>query len=111
MTASGARTSADAARSSAGHEVDVTAQFAAHIESPRAARHFVIGVLREWGFSQVARDEAALVTTELTTNAVLHADSGFSLLLVDRGGVVRIAVVASCCTTGAKTRAGRPRLS
>jgi hypothetical protein len=92
MTASGARTSSGVPGGSAEREADVAAQFPADIESPRKARHFVIGVLREWGFSRDARDEATLVTTELATNAVLHADSGFSVVLVEGDGVVRIAV-------------------
>lgn len=92
MTASGPRISSEMHGSSAERKADVGAQFPADIESPRAACHFVMGVLREWGFSRDARDEAALVTTELATNAVLHADSGFSVLLVEGDGVVRIAV-------------------
>jgi len=92
MTASGSRTGSEVRGSGAEREAEVSAQFPAHIESPRAARHFVIGVLRKWGFSRGARDEAALVTTELATNAVLHADTGFSVLLVEGDGAVRIAV-------------------
>jgi anti-sigma regulatory factor (Ser/Thr protein kinase) len=48
--------------------------------------------MREWGFSQVACEEAALVATELAANAVLHAESSFSVLLHAGGGVMRIAV-------------------
>jgi hypothetical protein len=48
--------------------------------------------MQEWAFGQVAREEAALVATELATNAVLHADSAFSVLLMAGAGVVRIAV-------------------
>jgi hypothetical protein len=69
-----------------------SALFAAAIASPREARHFVCDVLREWGFGRDARDGAALVTTELAANAVLHADSAFSLFLHARSSVVRIAV-------------------
>jgi hypothetical protein len=48
--------------------------------------------MRKWGFSGEARDAAELVATELAANAVLHADSAFSVFLHAGSGVVRIAV-------------------
>jgi hypothetical protein len=94
MTASGAPTSSEVRSNDAELEVNasVSARFPADVESPRAARHFVSDVMREWGFSREARDEAELVTTELAANAVLHADSAFSVLLNAASEVVRIAV-------------------
>jgi len=70
----------------------VSAGFPADVESPRAARRFVSDAMRAWGFSREARDEAELVTTELAANAVVHADSAFSVLLHNGSEVLRIAV-------------------
>jgi anti-sigma regulatory factor (Ser/Thr protein kinase) len=77
---------------SADFETAVCARFPAHINSPREARHFVSDVMREWGCSRWARDEAALVVTELSANAVLHAESEFSVLLRTGAMFVHIAV-------------------
>jgi anti-sigma regulatory factor (Ser/Thr protein kinase) len=49
--------------------------------SPSAARHarrFVVETLLHWGCEDLA-DDAALVVSELATNAVLHARSGFTV--------------------------------
>jgi hypothetical protein len=59
--------------------------------SPRAARRFVLQTLAGWRANGVAGD-AALVVTELATNAVLHARSGFMVSLADRDGAIRISV-------------------
>ncbi len=48
--------------------------------------------MRERGFSREARDEAELVATELAANAVLHAQSPFSVSLQAGSEVVRLAV-------------------
>jgi anti-sigma regulatory factor (Ser/Thr protein kinase) len=86
MSASGAPPSAEVRRD------EVCARFPANIESPRATRHFVTDVMRRWGFGGDALDEAALVASELAANAVLHADSAFSVVLLAGNAVVRIAV-------------------
>lgn len=96
MTASGAPTSSEVRSNDTELELNVnpsvSAQFPADVESPRAARHFVSDVMREWGFNREARDNAELVATELAAIAVLHADSAFSVLLHAGSEVVRIAV-------------------
>ena len=46
-------------------------------ESVPAARHFVVDVLRSWGHGELAPD-AALIVSELATNALRHADSPFA---------------------------------
>jgi anti-sigma regulatory factor (Ser/Thr protein kinase) len=56
-----------------------------------AARRFLNDVLRSWGEEALFVD-AAVVVSELTTNAVLHATSAFRLRLVRLPGVVRISV-------------------
>jgi hypothetical protein len=69
--------------------------FAYHRDSPAAARHFTAGTVREWGAGNAAgdlADDAALVVTELAANAIVHARSGFTVMLSTRGDRLRIAV-------------------
>ena len=47
-------------------------RFAAHPTSSRAARTFVANCARSWGCEHLV-DDAALLVSELVTNAVLHA--------------------------------------
>lgn len=61
-------------------------------DSPRAARWFVTSQLREWGEDPAVVDDAALVVTELATNAVLHARSAFAVEVRATDALVRIAV-------------------
>lgn len=62
------------------------------ISSPRVARRFVTEKLSEWGLDHLA-DDAALLTTELVTNAVVHAHS-WAILRVGRSrSLVHIEVV------------------
>ncbi len=83
--------------SAAGHPVhrvhwaDVTRTFAGRLEDTRAARCFALGMLEPWRDEQLAAD-AALVVTELATNAVLHAGSAFSVSLALSAGAIRISV-------------------
>lgn len=65
--------------------------FARAYEAPRAARHFVIDTLGEWGLGHLC-DDAALVVTELATNAVLHGQSDFRVVLSATPTSVRISV-------------------
>jgi MEDS: MEthanogen/methylotroph, DcmR Sensory domain len=60
-------------------------------EAPAAARHFAVATLRDWGVADIA-DAAALVVTELAANAIVHAESGFTLTLSGRGNQLRISV-------------------
>ena len=64
-------------------------------EAPAAARHFVVATLREWGVADIA-DDAALVVTELAANAIVHARSGFTIILSARGSSLRISVRDAC---------------
>jgi hypothetical protein len=60
--------------------------------SPADARRFVTEGLRAWGLGDLA-DDAAIVATELATNAVVHARSDFTVTISRRpSGRVRIAV-------------------
>ena len=70
---------------------DVSRTFGGSREDPRAARRFVLEMLGPWREQQLAQD-AALVVTELATNAVLHAGSAFSVSLTLSADVIRISV-------------------
>ena len=60
-------------------------------ESVPAARHFVVNVLHAWGLGALDVD-AAIVASELATNAVRHADSPFRATLDRQSDGVRIGV-------------------
>lgn len=60
-------------------------------EAVPTARRFVREVLAAWGAHEVAED-AALVTSELATNAILHGRSPFRASVSRSSGVVRIAI-------------------
>jgi len=60
-------------------------------ESVPAARHFVVDVLRAWGHESLAAD-AALIVSELATNALMHAASPFRAVVDRRRGGLRIGV-------------------
>jgi hypothetical protein len=65
--------------------------FPLELDSVRAARHFVTGLLDQGPDDALACD-AAIVATELAANAVLHARSGFILTVSRLAAAVRIAV-------------------
>ena len=65
--------------------------FPPEVDSVRAARHFVAGLLNTGPDGALAVD-AAIVATELAANAVLHARSGFTLTVSWLAAAVRIAV-------------------
>ena len=71
---------------------DLSAEFSADLAAPRAARRFLVETLTHWGCSQVVIDQAALVVTELATNAVLHAGSAFTVTARLQEGAVHLAV-------------------
>jgi anti-sigma regulatory factor (Ser/Thr protein kinase) len=65
-----------------------------HLPVPAAVtsvRRFVEGTLRAWGLDDLV-DDAALVTSELATNAVTHAVSPFRTTVARVPGGVRLAV-------------------
>jgi hypothetical protein len=61
------------------------------LEAARAARHFVVGVLRPRR-DQALTQDAGIVTAELAANAVLHAGTGFTVTVSQSAGGVRISV-------------------
>ena len=77
-------------------DVIVTAseRFPADLKSARTARRFVAGVLEEWGCDEL-QDGAALLVSELVTNAVVHAHSTVELAVHLRPDRVRVEVIDS----------------
>jgi anti-sigma regulatory factor (Ser/Thr protein kinase) len=71
---------------------ELSGEFPAENGAPRAARHFAVGALRSWGLAGSALDDVQLVLSELTTNAVVHARSPFSVTLRSDGSRLRISV-------------------
>lgn len=59
--------------------------------SVREARLFVIDKLQEWHCEDLV-DSAALVTSELATNAVVHTGQPYSVLIEEQPGGVRVEV-------------------
>jgi anti-sigma regulatory factor (Ser/Thr protein kinase) len=59
--------------------------------APRDARHFVVDTLQQWGEAALAYD-AAMVVTELATNAVVHARTGFTVTVSPIADAIRISV-------------------
>jgi anti-sigma regulatory factor (Ser/Thr protein kinase) len=74
---------------------EVTEWFRATSPAPSEARHLVCAALEAWGLSAVS-DDAALVTTELAANAVVHARSPFEVTAKRGADVVRIEVSDAC---------------
>jgi hypothetical protein len=84
---------ADAVQEVCGLHSDViaTRNFPAELDSVRAARHVTADLLDGECPRELAED-AAIVVTELASNAVLHAGSGFTLTISRSAAGVRIAV-------------------
>ena len=73
-------------------ELEVSAEFAAQADAPRAARQFVAGALRRSGHDESLIDDAQLVVSELATNAIRHAGSAFSVTTRVGESSVRISL-------------------
>lgn len=61
-------------------------------QSPGAARHFVGEMLKRWQFDS-AIEPAQLLTSELVTNAVLHAGTEVQVVLEVHGDTVHVEVI------------------
>lgn len=70
----------------------VARSFLGDAGSLSGARHFVVETLRSWDLDRLC-DDAAIVVSELATNAVLHARSDFTVEVSLTDGNVRLAVV------------------
>lgn len=65
--------------------------------SVREARHFVVGALEALGAGR-QREVAALLTSELVTNAIVHAGGAVRVRIRNDTNVVRVAVRDSSVT-------------
>jgi hypothetical protein len=68
-----------------------TRAFALSGDAPAAARHFAVDAVRRLGAADLA-DDTALVVTELAANAIVHAQTGFTVGLTAGPQVLRIEV-------------------
>jgi hypothetical protein len=68
-----------------------TRAFALCGDAPAAARHFAVDAVRRLGAADLA-DDTALVVTELAANAIVHAQTGFTVDLSAAPDVLRITV-------------------
>lgn len=73
--------------------------FPAEAAAVRAARLFAIETLVRAGYPDSLSEDAALVVTELATNAVLHSRSAFTASVDCQGLVVRLAVQDHSCAS------------
>ncbi len=70
----------------------VLGHFPNEITAPAKARRLVGDALVQWGYDHELSSQIALVVSELTTNAVRHARSPFSVLVRSDQQVIRITV-------------------
>ena len=70
----------------------VRSRFPANLASASAARRFVRDALRGWGAVD-AVDDAVLLTSELVTNAVVHAGTSVEVVCQLAGAAVQVDVV------------------
>ena len=85
-------------------EVEVSFRWSSR--GPAQARHFVTDTLVTWGRSDLI-DAAALIVTELATNAVLHARTDFTVTLSRvPEGTIRLAVRDASMVRPRQRRAG-----
>jgi hypothetical protein len=89
--ASAAASAAPAAAGAALTAPAATRAFAFSGDAPAAARHFAVDAVRRLGDADLA-DDAALVVTELAANAIVHAQTGFTVDLRVGPDVLRISV-------------------
>ncbi|MHB8510632.1 MAG: ATP-binding protein [Actinomycetota bacterium] len=66
-------------------------EFPMRFESPRAARKLVREALETWATDDII-DDVSYVTSELASNAIRHAKSGFGLTISISDGAIRVEV-------------------
>ena len=83
------------------------AQFECTPESVKAARAFVRAALEGWGLGD-PDGAAALLTSELATNAVVHARTGYRLRVECRAPRLVVSVQDGSVGRAARRARGRP---
>lgn len=63
--------------------------------SPSRARHFVRGVLGDWDVGGETTEDAALLVTELVTNAIIHARTSVQVVVDRTDSTVEFSVTDS----------------
>ena len=66
--------------------------FPAHVGAIGTARRWVQELLQRWALPVPTTEDAVLLTSELATNAVIHAQSPFDVTVRRQDGVLRVAV-------------------
>jgi anti-sigma regulatory factor (Ser/Thr protein kinase) len=74
------------------HALRAATQLPPARQSPRAARRFIAEMLARWRFESVS-EPAQLLTSELVTNAVLHAGTDVQIVLEARDCTVHVEVI------------------
>ena len=69
----------------------LTRHFRATVAAPRQAREFAVATLGTWGLDGL-KDAAAVIVSELATNAVLHGRGSFRVAVSRLWGAVRLTV-------------------
>jgi len=90
--ASGADAPAPAAEPAAGAVRSATLMLDGEAQAVGAARHFLRGLLADWGVDGDVPDTAQLCLSELVTNAVIHAGTGSELTVRLEDGVLTVVV-------------------
>jgi hypothetical protein len=85
-------------------QTELVAELAAERDAPGRARRLVVAALRRWGLDEALVQDAALVLSELATNAVVHARSPFSVAVHLDDAKLRIAVQDACPLTASGGR-------
>jgi hypothetical protein len=73
-------------------QTGISATFGADPDSPGRARRLVVDILQRWGASNRLVNDVALLVSELSTNAVRHAYSSFSVTVRAAGSMLHVAV-------------------
>ncbi len=70
----------------------VSKRFEPSVDAPREARHLVARILGSWGADRRLIEDAQLVVSELTTNAVVHGGTDLAVHVEPIPGGVKLAV-------------------
>jgi hypothetical protein len=82
------------------------AEFPEEPGAPGRARRLVAGRLRRWGVPDDTIDDAALIVSELASNAVRHAGSPFTICARLDDATLRLAVEDACALVAAVPAGG-----